>query len=197
MTELDWWHQRQVELQGKIDESVKRMLRLTCVPAQHFSGRGVFDHFQTLWAGWVMESMDAATVQTGKKVYFAGDTAYRHVDRSMVNAGKDHDMTVGLPPCPAFKEIGRIFGNLDLSMIPIGAYKPRPFMSFVHADPEEAVMIHKDVNSKRSIAIHWGTFSLAADGVNDPKKLLQAAVRNAGLTSSDFDTMNIGETRAF
>ena len=60
--------------------------------------------------------------------------------------------------CPAFTEIGRKYGPLDLSFIPIGAYKPRWMFSSVHVDPSDAVKIHLDVKSNKSVAIHWGTF---------------------------------------
>lgn len=137
------------------------------------------------------------TTAPGKKIYFAGDTAYRKVDRAMVMAGKDHDMSIGLPACPAFKEIGELLGPLDLSMIPIGAYKPRAFMSAVHVDPVEAVHIHQEVRSKQSIAIHWGVFPLAAEGPNEPRELLADAVAKAGVAPGEFGCMGIGETRAF
>ena len=62
--------------------------------------------------------------------------------------------------CPAFAEIGRKYGPIDLSFIPIGAYRPRWMLRPQHVDPEEAVQIHLDVRSVRSIGIHWGTFQL-------------------------------------
>lgn len=62
-----------------------------------------------------------------------------------------------VPCCPAFKEIGERIGPFDLSMIPIGAYSPRWFMSPVHCSPEDAVMVHLDIKSKRSVGMHWGT----------------------------------------
>lgn len=63
--------------------------------------------------------------------------------------------------CKAFKEIGKKYGSFDVSLIPIGAYEPRFMMAMSHVDPEEAVQIHLDVESKKSIAVHWGTFALA------------------------------------
>ncbi len=74
-----------------------------------------------------------------KKLFFAGDTGY----------------------CKAFQEIGKKFGGFDVSLIPIGAYEPRFMMEPQHVDPEQAVQIHMDVKSNKSIAIHWGTFALA------------------------------------
>ena len=65
--------------------------------------------------------------------------------------------------CSAFKEIGNKYGPFDLSLIPIGAYHPRWFLSPQHVDPEQAVQIHTDVRSKKSLAIHWGTFALGKE----------------------------------
>lgn len=79
-----------------------------------------------------------------KRFYFAGDTGY----------------------CPSFTEIGQEYGPFDLAAIPIGAYEPRWFMSPQHVGPEEAVKIHKDIKSKQSIGVHWGTFALAHEVLN-------------------------------
>ena len=77
------------------------------------------------------------------------DTGYRYVPN-----GHDED---DMPHCPAFKEIGERIGPFDFSMIPIGAYSPRWFMSPIHCSPEDAVRVHEDIKSKRSVGMHWGT----------------------------------------
>src|SRR4051812_40291231 len=118
--ELRWWES--VGLQN---------LRITSVPAQHFSSRTPWDRNRTLWCGWVLQSEN-------KTAYYAGDTGY----------------------CTIFREIGERLGPMDLSLIPIGAYAPRWFMQPVHVDPQEAVQIHRDVCSRLSVACHWGTFCL-------------------------------------
>ena len=87
---------------------------------------------KALWGSWTI-------LGPNKKLFFAGDTGY----------------------CTAFKEIGKKFGPIDLSFIPIGAYEPRWFMGPQHVDPEQAVEIHMDVKSNQSVGIHWGTFALA------------------------------------
>lgn len=83
-------------------------------------------------------------------------------------------------------------------MIPIGAYSPRHFMSHIHATPEEAVEIHNDVKSRQSLAMHWATFRLTDEEVNEPKRRLEAAVKakaSVGMKPSDFIALDaIGRT---
>ncbi len=155
--ELDWW--QQADAAG---------LRITSVPAQHFSSRTPWDRDQTLWCGWVLQSAE-------RTVYFAGDTGYS----------------------PAFREIGARHGPIDLSLIPIGAYEPRWFMQPVHVAPEEAVQIHLDVQSKNSIACHWGTFCLTDEPMDEPPQRLNAALARAGIPRHQFRTLKIGETAPF
>lgn len=139
--------------------------RITCVPAQHFSSRTFWDRNRTLWCGWVIE-------RAGLKIYAAGDTGY----------------------CPVFREIGQRFGPVDLSLIPIGAYEPRWFMKPMHVNPEEAVQVHLDVRSRRSIACHWGTFCLTDEPMDEPPKRLREALGQAGVKEREFLVLKIGET---
>ena len=110
----------------------KGEVSFTFVPSQHWSKRTLNDDNKSLWGGWVV-------CGPNNRFYFAGDTGY----------------------CPVFKQIGRMFGPITASAIPIGAYEPRWFMRSQHVNPEEAVQIHEDVCSKFTIGIHWGTFALA------------------------------------
>ena len=135
------------------------------VPVQHFSGRTATDRNRTLWAGFVLES-------GGIKVFFAGDTGY----------SKD------------FADIGKKFAPIDLSLIPIGAYNPRGFMRTVHVDPEEAVKIHQDIGSKLSIGMHWGTFRLTLEPLDEPPQKLAAALKSAGIAPEKFRVLQHGET---
>jgi L-ascorbate metabolism protein UlaG (beta-lactamase superfamily) len=120
-----------------------------CVPALHFSSRGIFDRNLTLWCGYVIESQE-------RLVYFAGDTAF------------------GLH----FAQIREKFGSPHLALLPIGAYEPRWFMSPVHMDPGEAVRAHKILAARTSIAIHHGTFQLADEGIDTPRKQLIACAQH-------------------
>jgi L-ascorbate metabolism protein UlaG (beta-lactamase superfamily) len=148
----------------------KRLLGLKVyfVPAQHWSSRSPWDRNQTLWGGWVLKSKDFS-------FYFAGDTGY----------SKD------------FADIGAKFGGFDLAAIPVGAYLPRWFMKEQHVNPEEAVMIHRDVKSRRSIGIHWGTFELTDEPLDEPIGELPAARRKLGVPDDEFVLFRHGETRTY
>ena len=136
------------------------------VPVQHWSARTPFDRNKTLWAGWVLET-------EGFRFFFAGDTGY----------SKD------------FKNLGEKFGQFDLAAIPIGAYEPRWFMKDAHVNPEEAVMIHQDINTRYSVGIHWGTFILTDEPVEEPPKRLLVALEKAGISEENFFVMEHGETK--
>jgi L-ascorbate metabolism protein UlaG (beta-lactamase superfamily) len=138
------------------------------VPAQHFSGRGTLDRDRTLWCGYCIHGRHG-------NIYFAGDSGYNP---------------------DTFKEIGRRT-KPTLSIIPIGAFKPEWFMSPIHCSPDEAVMIHKDLNSPLSIASHFGTFPLADDGCDDPVEGLRAALKREGLSLTEFITLEEGVARDF
>jgi L-ascorbate metabolism protein UlaG (beta-lactamase superfamily) len=120
-----------------------------CVPALHFSARGIFDRNKTLWCGYAIEFPE-------RLVYFAGDTAFG----------------------AHFGQIREKFGSPQLALLPIGAYEPRWFMSPVHMAPQEAVRAHEILGAKTSIAIHHGTFQLADDGIDTPEKQLVACRRD-------------------
>ncbi|KAI8825665.1 beta-lactamase superfamily domain-containing protein [Fimicolochytrium jonesii] len=175
VTELDWWNEQTLTLPGD------RQLKIACTPCQHFSGRGVLDRMATLWASWVIIGQ-----KHGKRFYFAGDTGYRSVSKAGTTT----------TTCPAFPQIGTTYGPFDLSCIPIGAYSPRHIMSPVHCAPEDSVELHKDVKSKKSVGMHWGTFVLTDEPVNEPPVRLRKAAEGAGLGVGEFVTVDIGETIA-
>ena len=154
-----------VELDWWEDDS-SLALKITAVPVQHWSKRTAFSRNDTLWAGWVVET-------PGFKFFFGGDSGYT----------------------PHFKEIGDAFGGFDLAAIPIGAYEPRWFMKAHHISPEEAVQVHLDVRAKRSVGIHWGTFILTDEPLDEPPRLLEAEMRRRGIDRSEFIVMEHGETR--
>lgn len=131
--EMDWWQQR--PLHGA---------RITAVPAQHFSGRGLHDRDRSLWCGFVIEALGGAC-------YFAGDTGFG-----------EH-----------FAEIGRRFTRLRLALLPIGAFRPRWFMSPVHISPDEAILAHENLGALTSVAMHFGTFALGDDGETEPVEELE------------------------
>ena len=155
--EMDWWQ----------ESALNEKVNIQAVPAQHFSGRGLFDRDATLWCGYVMKTSRG-------NIYFAGDTGYN---------------------VQTFKDIGLRCGPIKISMLPIGAYKPAWFMSPIHTSPEESVKIHLDVQTTTSIAMHFGTFPLADDGQDDPVTDLHLALAKYKIPLEDFLTLKEGEVR--
>ena len=147
-----------------------RGLRVTATPARHFSARRVGDRCKTLWCGYAFST-------AGGRAYFAGDTAYH----------------------PRFGEIAARCGPFDFVMLPIGAYDPRWFMHVVHVDPEEAVQAYIDLTSSSPpplmLAIHWGTFRLTDEPMDEPPRRAAAAWRKHGLEASRLWVAAFGETR--
>jgi N-acyl-phosphatidylethanolamine-hydrolysing phospholipase D len=140
---------------------------ITAVPARHWSKRGLIGTDDAGWSGYVIESLSGA-------IYFAGDTGY-----------DPH----------YFKDIGVRFKNIVLSLLPIGAYDPRWFMHRHHVNPPEAIRIHQEVGSERSIGMHWGTIKLTSEPLAEPPLYLEREARAAGLEVNAFTVMQIGETR--
>ena len=153
--ELDWWESR--SLKG---------LSLTLVPAQHFSGRTLWDGNRRLWGGWTVVGRE-------KRFFFVGDTGYYEV----------------------FTEIGRRLGPFDLAAIPIGAYMPAAMMSMTHTTPDEALQIFTDVESHRFVPIHWGTFDLTDEPLEEPPARLSAEVQRRGVDPDRVWQLKHGETR--
>jgi len=129
------------------------------VPAVHFSGRTFSDRNRTLWCGFLIQA-------AGRVVYFAGDTAFG-----------DH-----------FAEIRQRFGEPHLALLPAGAYDPSWFMAPVHMNPMEALRAHRVLAAHTSIAIHCGTFQLADESIDEPKRILQTAA-----TDPSFLVLNNGQ----
>jgi N-acyl-phosphatidylethanolamine-hydrolysing phospholipase D len=86
-------------------------------------------------------------------------------------------------------------GGFDIALLPIGAYAPRWFMSNQHVDVEQAVRIHRDLGAKRSLGVHWGTFELTDEALDDPPIQLAVQREAQGVAPEDFFVMAIGETQ--
>lgn len=156
--ELPWWMSTQI---GDI--------KITAVPAKHWSKRNLFGTSDAGWGGYIIES-------PAGMIYFAGDTGYH----------------------PGyFKEIGKRFPRIDLGLIPIGAYYPEWIFGRFHINPREAVLVHQEVGAKRSIGMHWGTFKLTEEPLWEPPILLAKEAVTARLSPEEFTAMKIGETRLF
>ena len=100
-----------------------------------------------------------------------------------------------IPPEPALQRHVGVVAPFDLALLPIGAYAPRWFMKSMHVNPEEAVRIHQDVSSRQSVAMHWGTFRLTEEPMDEPPKALAQALAAAHVAAEKFWVMQHGETR--
>lgn len=156
VVELDWWQ----------EATARRDLWITAVPAQHFSGRGLFDRDKRLWCGYVICAGETC-------IYFAGDTG----------AG------------PHVEQVARAFPQIDLAILPIGAYRPEWFMGEVHMSPQQAVEAHLQLGARVSVASHFGTFSLADDGMDEPVEALNEAMQRNDVQANEFLVLSFGEGR--
>lgn len=156
VNELDWYDFIQV------NEDIK----ITLLPAVHWSKRSLTDTNKTLWGNFLIEYKN-------KKILFACDTGYGNI----------------------YKDLGEIYGPIDLSMINIGAYDFRPMFekSIYHTTPEEALNIAKDLKSKKILGTHWGTFVLSFEPVMEPPKRLKENAKNYGFNEDDVINFKIGE----
>lgn len=139
------------------------------VPATHWSARSLTDRDESLWGGWVIKTLPGAV--SPYSAYFAGDSGYSN----------------------DFKRIGAAFGGFDLALLPMGAYAPRWFMHGQHMDPADAVKAFQDIHAKKAIGIHWGTFELTDEPLDEPPKKLAAATRAAGLPHDAFTVLHHGQ----
>ncbi len=138
-------------------------MEVTVTPAQHFSARGPFDRNRALWGGFVVE-LDRV------RLYFAGDSGYG----------------------PFFRDIRQRLGAIDLALLPIGAYEPRWFMKDIHMNPAEAVQAHLDLEATHSLGMHFGTFQLTPEAIDDPVRALDAARRSLGVPEARLRTLEFG-----
>jgi N-acyl-phosphatidylethanolamine-hydrolysing phospholipase D len=169
-----WLRKRNVTVIAELDwwQSVRtHQLDVTCTPAQHFSGRRPNNRDSTLWCGWVIRA-------GGRAVFFAGDTG-RH---------------------PEFTAITQRLGPFDAALLPIGAYDPRWFMGPVHMAPEESVSAYQEIASANRgqpcmfVAMHWGTFRLTDEPMDEPPALTRVAWELAGLEPALLCIPARGET---
>ncbi|MDB5966267.1 MAG: fold metallo-hydrolase [Polaromonas sp.] len=158
------------------DRHVVRGVEFNFTPVQHWSARGLGDRSQTLWGGYAVFAPDFHW-------YFSGDTGY----------SKDFADTAARF---AGRQTAAQGGGFDLALIAVGAYEPRWFMKEQHVNPAEAVQIHRDLHAKRSVGVHWGTFELTDEPLDQPPRELAAARGVQGLSEQDFSVMAVGETRA-
>ncbi len=154
VVELDWWESTDVD-----------GLRVTFVPSQHWSRRGLLDEDETLWGGFVLE-------RGGVRVYHSGDTAY----------------------FSGFRTIAERVGRIDAAMLPIGAYEPRWFMRAQHMNPDDAVQAWLDLEADRFVAMHWGTFRLTDEPTDEPPRRTREVFDERGLDATRLLIPRVGET---
>jgi N-acyl-phosphatidylethanolamine-hydrolysing phospholipase D len=142
------------------------------VPVQHWSARGLGDRNQSLWGGWAVFAPDL-------RWYFSGDSGYSRYFADTREKLASH-----------LRE-GTLF---DVALLAIGAYEPRWFMQEQHMNPADAVRAHKDLAARRSIGIHWGTFALTDEALDQPPRDLAQARGQQGLAEADFFVLPIGGT---
>ncbi|OGN29296.1 MAG: hypothetical protein A3A33_03700 [Candidatus Yanofskybacteria bacterium RIFCSPLOWO2_01_FULL_49_25] len=138
------------------------------VPAQHWSQRTLWDNNKMLWGGFVIEAKYGT-------IYFAGDTGYG----------------------PFVDEIHERFPKIYLALLPLGSYEPRWMMHKNHINPQEAVLVHKRLGARISIGMHFGTFRLGAETIDDPLADLIAEYAKESVKPDEFITLGFGEARKF
>jgi L-ascorbate metabolism protein UlaG (beta-lactamase superfamily) len=143
-------------------------LDCTLVPAQHWHRRLLWDTNRVLWGGYV--------VRGTRSLYHSGDTGY----------------------FDGFRTIGRVFPDLDVAVLPLGAYEPRWFMGGQHMPPEASVRAWQDVGARWMLGMHWGTFDLTDEPYqHGPFELLPQALRDDGLGSEQVAVLEHGGVLSF
>lgn len=137
-------------------------------PAQHQANRGVFDRQHSLWGSYMVTAGE-------RRIYFGGDSGYS----------------------AHFSEIRKRLGPPDVALIGIGAYEPNWFMKVIHMNPAEAVVAHRDLGARQSIGMHFGTFQLSGEAIDQPQADLKTALNAEGVPESEFIVLNEGETRVY
>lgn len=141
----------------------------TCAPVQHWSARTPFDMNRRLWSGWALAGRQ-------RRAFFAGDTGYY---------------------APDFRAIGERLGPFDLAAVAIGGYEPPEMMRMTHTTPEESLDIFADVRARTFVAMHWGTFDLSEEPLDEPPRRLRAVARERGIPDDRVWVLKHGETRVW
>jgi L-ascorbate metabolism protein UlaG (beta-lactamase superfamily) len=150
------------------EEQRVKDVRFIFAPAQHWSSRKMWDKNTALWGSFMIDNGH-------QKIYFAGDTG----------------------PGKHFLEIRNRLGAPDLALIPIGAYKPEWFMKFHHLSPREAVAAHVDLKAQRSVAMHFGTFQMSDEAIDQPVKDLKSALNEFHISHDEFMILDQGDALTY
>lgn len=156
VTEMNWWDE--IELGGNV--------KLSCLPAQHWSRRLFQGYNTTLWASYMVSSSNMT-------IYFGGDSGY----------------------FKGYRAIGEKFDTIDYALLPITAYDPRWFMHYTHMNTKEAIQAFSDLGAKYFIPTQWGAFHLGDNPPGLPPFDLQRDVKEMQLDSTQFLILDIGQLR--
>ena len=159
VNEMDWYDEI------KVNDNLK----ITLLPAVHWSKRSLTDTNKTLWGNFLIEYKN-------KKILFGCDTGYGNI----------------------YKELGKKYGPIDLAMINIGAYNFYPIMPYkdksaYHTNPEEALGIGRDLKSKKVLGMHWGTFVLSLEPIMEPPIRFKDSAEKYGFKKEDALIFKIGQ----
>ena len=156
VNEMDWYE----------EIKINNHLKITFLPAVHWSKRSLTDTNKTLWGNFLIQYKNI-------KILFACDTGYGNI----------------------YKEIGEKYGPIDITMINIGAYDFRPMFdkSIYHTTPEEALNVAQDLKSKKVLGMHWGTFVLSLEPIMEPPIRFKENAEKFGFKKEDAITFKIGE----
>ena len=156
VNEMDWYDEIRIN-----DD-----LKVTFLPAVHWSKRSLTDTNKTLWGNFLIE-------YKGKKILFACDTGYGDI----------------------YKDLGKKYGPIDITMINIGAYDFKPMFdkSIYHTTPEEALKVAQDLRSKKVIGMHWGTFVLSLEPIMEPPKRFKDNAEEFSFKKEDAIVFKVGE----
>ena len=159
VNEMDWYDHK----------NINSYLKITLLPAVHWSKRSLTDTNKTLWGNLLIEYIN-------RKILFACDTGYGNI----------------------YKVLGEKYGPIDLTMINIGAYNFKPMFdkTIYHTTPEEALNVAKDLKSKKVLGMHWGTFVLSLEPIMEPPIRFKDNAENYGFKREDAITFNIGEVKS-
>ena len=159
VNEMDWYDYK----------NINSDLKITLLPAVHWSKRSLTDTNKTLWGNFLIEYKN-------RKILFACDTGYGNI----------------------YKELGEKYGPINLTMINIGAYNFKPMFdkTIYHTTPEEALNVAKDLKSKKVLGMHWGTFVLSLEPIMEPPVRFKDNAENYGFKREDAITFNIGEVKS-
>ena len=150
------------------DIRLEKDLKIVFTPTQHFSGRGIFDREETLWGSYIIEGKS-------ETIYFAGDTGY----------------------FPEFKEIGNRFPEIDVAILPIGAYEPRWFMKPIHMNPEDTLQAFSDLGAKYLLPMHYLTFVLTDEALDEPLNFTRSLLKTRKINPKTLVDLKIGESKFY